>query len=792
MYGITINLRNLINTLTKHIMKKVFRRTSLLLAAILMGSTSIQAQKSPQDMDRFIDALMKKMTVEEKIGQLNLPVTGEITTGQAKSSDVAKKIEQGLVGGLFNLKGVAKIRDVQKLAVENSRLGIPLLFGMDVIHGYETIFPIPLGLSCTWDMKAIQKSARIAAVEASADGISWTFSPMVDISRDPRWGRVSEGNGEDPFLGGAIAKAMVLGYQGDKLNDQLKRNDEIMACVKHFALYGAGEAGRDYNTVDMSRNRMFNEYLYPYQAAVDAGVGSVMASFNEVDGVPATANKWLMTDVLRKQWGFNGFVVTDFTGIAEMVAHGIGDLQTVSARALNAGVDMDMVSEGFVGTLKKSLTEGKITMKTLDTACRRILEAKYKLGLFDDPYKYCDLSRPARDIFTKEHRDAARKIASESFVLLKNEPAKTGQAPLLPLQKKGTVAVIGPLANTRSNMPGTWSVAARLNDYPSLYEGLKEMMAGKVNITYAKGSNLIGDAAYEERATMFGRSLNRDNRTDKELLEEALKVAADADIIVAALGESSEMSGESSSRTDLNIPDVQHTLLEALLKTGKPVVLTLFTGRPLTLTWEQENVPAILNAWFGGSEAAYAIGDVLFGDVNPSGKLTMTFPKNVGQIPLFYNHKNTGRPLQEGKWFEKFRSSYLDVDNEPLYPFGYGLSYTTFQYSDIALSASAMGQDGSITAAVTVTNTGKRDGAEVVQLYIRDLVGSITRPVKELKGFEKIFLKAGESKTVTFKITPELLRFYDYDLKQVAEPGDFDVMIGGDSRNVRSARLTLK
>ena len=773
-------------------MKKVFRRTSLLLAAILMGSTSIQAQKSPQDMDRFIDALMKKMTVEEKIGQLNLPVTGEITTGQAKSSDVAKKIEQGLVGGLFNLKGVAKIRDVQKLAVENSRLGIPLLFGMDVIHGYETIFPIPLGLSCTWDMKAIQKSARIAAVEASADGISWTFSPMVDISRDPRWGRVSEGNGEDPFLGGAIAKAMVLGYQGDKLNDQLKRNDEIMACVKHFALYGAGEAGRDYNTVDMSRNRMFNEYLYPYQAAVDAGVGSVMASFNEVDGVPATANKWLMTDVLRKQWGFNGFVVTDFTGIAEMVAHGIGDLQTVSARALNAGVDMDMVSEGFVGTLKKSLTEGKITMKTLDTACRRILEAKYKLGLFDDPYKYCDLSRPARDIFTKEHRDAARKIASESFVLLKNEPAKTGQAPLLPLQKKGTVAVIGPLANTRSNMPGTWSVAARLNDYPSLYEGLKEMMAGKVNITYAKGSNLIGDAAYEERATMFGRSLNRDNRTDKELLEEALKVAADADIIVAALGESSEMSGESSSRTDLNIPDVQHTLLEALLKTGKPVVLTLFTGRPLTLTWEQENEPAILNVWFGGSEAAYAIGDVLFGDVNPSGKLTMTFPKNVGQIPLFYNHKNTGRPLQEGKWFEKFRSSYLDVDNEPLYPFGYGLSYTTFQYSDIALSASAMGQDGSITAAVTVTNTGKRDGAEVVQLYIRDLVGSITRPVKELKGFEKIFLKAGESKTVTFKITPELLRFYDYDLKQVAEPGDFDVMIGGDSRNVRSARLTLK
>ena len=661
-------------------MKKIFKRTSLLLATALIGVTAtVQAQKSPQDMDRFIDALMRRMTVEEKIGQLNLPVTGEITTGQAKSSDVAKKIEQGLVGGLFNLKGVAKIRDVQKLAVENSRLGIPLLFGMDVIHGYETIFPIPLGLSCTWDMAAIEQSARIAATEASADGISWTFSPMVDISRDPRWGRVSEGSGEDPFLGGAIARAMVLGYQGKDPDDQLKRNDEIMACVKHFALYGAGEAGRDYNTVDMSRNRMFNEYMYPYEAAVRAGVGSAMASFNEVDGVPATANHWLMTDVLRKQWGFNGFVVTDFTGISEMVEHGIGNLQTVSTRALNAGVDMDMVSEGFVGTLKKSLTEGKITMKTLDAACRRILEAKYKLGLFDDPYKYCDLSRPARDIFTREHRAAARRIAAESFVLLKNEPfegqGKKSSRPVLPLEKQGTVAVIGPLGNTRSNMPGTWSVAARLDDYPSLYEGLKEMTASRVNITYAKGSNLISDAAYEERATLFGRSLNRDNRTDKKLLDEALKVASGADVIVAALGESSEMSGESSSRTDLGIPDVQRTLLEALLKTGKPVVLTLFTGRPLTLTWEQEHVPAILNVWFGGSEAAYAIGDVLFGDVNPSGKLTMTFPKNVGQIPLFYNHKNTGRPLAAGNWFEKFRSNYLDVDlslihiSEPTRPY---------------------------------------------------------------------------------------------------------------------------
>ena len=784
-------------------MKKILKRTSLLLISALMSIAAAQAQKSPQDMDRFIDALMKKMTVEEKIGQLNLPVTGDITTGQAKSSDVAQKIEKGLVGGLFNLKGVDRILEVQKLAVEKSRLGIPLLFGMDVIHGYETIFPIPLGLSCTWDMAAIEKSARIAAIEASADGISWTFSPMVDISRDPRWGRVSEGSGEDPFLGGAIAQAMVYGYQGANLQDQLHRNDEIMACVKHFALYGAGEAGRDYNTVDMSRNRMFNEFMYPYEAAVEAGVGSVMASFNEIDGIPATGNKWLLSDLLRGQWGFEGFVVTDFTGISEMIEHGVGDLQTVSALALNAGVDMDMVSEGFVGTLMKSIKEGKVRMGTLNTACRRILEAKYKLGLFDNPYKYCDVNRPKRDIFTKEHRDAARKIAGESFVLLKNAPA-TAQplaahssspviaSPVLPLKKQGTVAVIGPLGNTRSNMPGTWSVAARLNDYPSLYEGLKEMMTGKVNITYAKGSNLIGDAAYEERATMFGRSLNRDNRTDQELLDEALKVAAGADVIVAALGESSEMNGESSSRTELGLPDVQHTLLEALLKTGKPVVLTLFTGRPLTLNWEQEHVPAILNVWFGGSEAAYAIGDVLFGDVNPSGKLTMTFPKNVGQIPLFYNHKNTGRPLAAGKWFEKFRSNYLDVDNEPLYPFGYGLSYTTFQYSDIALSTPTLGKDGSVTAVVTVTNTGKHDGAEVVQLYIRDLVGSITRPVRELKGFNKIFLRAGESKTVSFTITRDLLRFYDYDLNYVAEPGDFDIMIGGNSQAVKTAKLTLK
>ena len=789
-------------------MSKVIKKLSILFAIVLSGTISVQAQKSPQDMNRFIDALMKKMTVDEKIGQLNLPVTGDITTGQAKSSDIAGKIKRGEVGGLFNLKGVEKIRDVQKLAVENSRLGIPLLFGMDVIHGYETIFPIPLGLSCTWDMKAIEESARIAAVEASADGISWTFSPMVDISRDPRWGRVSEGSGEDPFLGSLIARAMVNGYQGKEPSSQLKRNDEIMACVKHFALYGAGEGGRDYNTVDMSRQRMYNEYFPPFEAAIEAGVGSVMASFNEVDGVPATANKWLMTDVLRGQWGFGGFVVTDYTGISEMIDHGIGDLQTVSARAINAGVDMDMVSDGFVSTLKKSIQEGKVSMMTLNTACRRILEAKYKVGLFDDPYNYCDPKRPARDIFTRSHRDAARRIASESFVLLKNDNQT------LPLKATGTIAVIGPLADTRTNMPGTWSVAAVLDRSPSLIEGLREMVGrmdemplnqpnepwyiplmengADINLLYAKGSNLISDAAYEERATMFGRSLNRDNRTDAELLKEAIATANKADVIVAALGESSEMSGESSSRTNLDLPDVQQTLLKALVATGKPVVLVLFTGRPLVLNWEQANVPAILNVWFGGSEAAYAIGDVLFGRVNPSGKLTMSFPQNVGQIPLYYAHKNTGRPLQDGKWFEKFRSNYLDVTNEPLYPFGFGLSYTTFAYSDISLSQTSMNMQGVLTASVNVTNTGAFPGGEVVQLYIRDLVGSTTRPVKELKGFERIYLQPGQTRTVTFKIAPEMLKFYNYDLQYVVEPGDFSIMIGPNSRDVQTAQFTLK
>lgn len=756
-----------------------FLLTAVITASAVTAMAASQADKGK--MDQFIDNLMGKMTLQEKIGQLNLPVSGEIVTGQAKSSDVAGKIRKGQVGGLFNVKGVENIREVQKIAVEQSRLKIPLLFGMDVIHGYETVFPIPLALSCSWDMEAIKESARIAAKESSADGICWTFSPMVDICRDPRWGRMAEGGGEDPYLGSEISAAMVKGYQGDDLTDK----NTIMACVKHFALYGAPEAGRDYNTVDMSHLSMFNNYFPPYKAAIDAGVGSVMTSFNVVDGIPATGNKWLMTDVLRDRWGFDGFVVTDYTAISEMIAHGMGDLQQVSAMSLSAGTDMDMVADGFLTTLEKSLKEGKVTMAEIDKACRRILEAKYKLGLFDDPYKYCDASRVKKDIFTAENRTVARKIATETFVLLKNENN------LLPLQRKGKIALVGPLANTKANMPGTWSVAAASDKYNSLYESMKQSLAGKAEVLYAKGSNLMYDAQREAEATMFGREM-RDPRSAQELLDEALNVASQADVIVAAVGESSEMSGESSSRTNLEMPDAQRDLLTALKKTGKPVVLVYFAGRSTVMTWEQENFPAILNVWFGGSEAADAICDVVFGDVSPSGKLTTTFPKNVGQIPLYYNHLNTGRPLEAGKWFSKFRSNYLDIDNDPLYPFGYGLSYTTFRYGDLQLSNNSMNERGKITASVTVTNTGNYDADEIVQMYIRDMVGSVARPVKELKGFERIHLKKGESRTVSFDITAKQLKFYNSALNWVCEPGEFEVMVGGNSRDVQTKKFSLQ
>jgi beta-glucosidase len=747
---------------------------------VLFLSQYLTAQVSQETkMNSFIDGLMKKMTLEEKLGQLNLPGSGDIVTGQASSSDIGKKIREGKVGGLFNIKGVEKIRAVQEVAVTQSRLKIPLIFGMDVIHGYQTVFPIPLGLSATWDLKLIEQSARIAAVEATADGICWNFSPMVDIARDPRWGRVSEGNGEDPYLGSQIARAMVRGYQGKDLT----LNNTMMACVKHYALYGAAEAGRDYNTTDMSRIRMFNEYLPPYKAAIDEGVGSVMTSFNEVEGIPATANKWLMTDLLRTQWGFKGFVVTDYTAINEMTNHGLGDLKTVSALALKAGVDMDMVGEGFLTTLSQSLKEGKITPQQIDAACRRILIAKYKLGLFEDPFRYCDINRSKTEIFSVAHRKAARDIAAQSFVLLKN------QQNILPLKKNGTIAVIGPLADNKENMPGTWSVAADFSKATSVLTGLKEVLGSQVKFLYAKGSNLDADSLFEERATMFGKTLRRDNRPADVMLKEAIDIASQSDVILAVLGESAEMTGEASSRSQIGIPKIQQDLLKELLKTGKPVVLVLFTGRPLTLTWEDKNVPAILNVWFGGTETGYAVADVLFGDVNPSGKLSATFPQNVGQVPLYYNHKNTGRPLPEGRWFQKFVSNYLDVSNDPQYPFGYGLSYTSFTYSDIQISTDAPKGNQPVKASVTVTNSGKHTGKEVVQLYIRDIVGSVTRPVKELKGFQKIELKPGESRTVTFDIKTEDLKFYNNDLKYDWEPGEFQIMIGGNSRDVKSKKV---
>jgi len=751
----------------------------ILLFTIILCSTSYAQKGTDPKMNLYITNLMNKMSLDEKIGQLNLPGAGDITTGEAASSDIGKKIREGKVGGLFNIKSVTKIRNVQKVAIEESRLKIPLLFGMDVIHGYQTVFPIPLGLSCCWDMKLIEQSARIAAQEASADGICWTFSPMVDISRDPRWGRMSEGSGEDPYLGSLIAKAMVTGYQGS----DLRKNNTILACVKHFALYGAIEAGREYNTTDMSRIRMYNEYFPPYKAAVDAGAGSVMSSFNEIDGLPASANKWLMSDVLRKQWGFNGFVLTDYTAIMEMTDHGLGDLQEVSALSLQAGVDMDMVSDGFLNTLKKSLETGKITLSQVDLACRRILEAKYKLGLFEDPYRYCDANRSKSEIFTTENRQQARQIAAQSVVLLKNENQ------LLPLQKRGTIALIGPLADNSENMTGTWSVAADFKKSVSLLSGLTEALGNEARVLVARGTNIVNDSILDSRISIFGKPTYRDNRSQSEMVAEAVEVAKKSDVVIAALGEAAEMSGESSSRSDINLPENQKELLKALLATGKPVVMVLFTGRPLSITWEDAHVPAILNVWFSGTEAGNAIADVLLGKVNPSGKLTATFPQNVGQIPIYYNHKNTGRPLADGTWFQKFRSNYLDVSNEPLYPFGYGLSYTAFNYDSFKLSTTQVKGNQTLTASVRLSNTGKFDGAEVVQLYIRDLVGSITRPVKELKGFQKIFLKAGASKTVTFTISAEDLKFYNGHLKYDWEPGDFQIMAGGNSRDLLSAKV---
>ena len=751
------------------------------IISVICISLAVLSVQADEKMDAFISDLLSRMTVEEKLGQMNLLPGTSATTGELKDSPLLKLVAEGKLGTVLNQTGVDAIRQLQD-AAKKSRLGIPVLVGMDVIHGYETVFPIPLAMSCSWDLDAIEQAARIAAKEATADGICWTYSPMVDIALDARWGRIAEGNGEDPFLGSRIAEALVRGYQGDF------GPENMMACVKHYALYGGAEAGRDYNTVDMSRIRMYNQFFPPYEAAAKAGAGSVMTSFNIVDYVPATANRWLIDDVLRRQWGWQGFVVTDYGAIGEITKHGLGDLAQASALALKAGTDMDMCSEGFINTLAQSLKDGKVTMAEIDQACRRVLEAKYKLGLFDNPYRFLDPGRHDTDIYTPEHRQAARELAAETFVLLKND------GDLLPLKKQGRIALIGPMADNRINMAGTWAPTAANAKYATLKEAMERAVAGKAVVSYAQGCNFTSDSTLQKdggfyRATPFCDA--------GQMKREALAIAREADVIVCAMGESAEMSGECSSRATLEIFDVQRELLEALLALGKPVVVLNFAGRPTVLTWENRHVPAILQVWFGGSEAGDAICDVLFGDRVPSGRLTVSMPQATGQEPLYYNYLPTGRPVGEDlTTFSKFGSNYFDVRNDPLFPFGFGLSYTTFSYSDVRLNGR--------TATVTVTNTGSRDADEVVQLYIHDVVASISRPVKELKGFRRIHLKAGESREVSFEITDDLLKFYRPSfttsglstgaLDYVLEPGDFEIMIGPDSslRHLKKAVLTIQ
>ncbi len=751
-----------------------------LFFTLLLGCLAAAAQDS--EMDEFITDLMSRMTLEEKLGQINLPPAGDIVTGMVEQSNIAAAAAKGQIGGTFNVKGAEKVYMLQRLAVEKSRLGIPLLVGMDVIHGYETVFPIPLAMACTWDPETVRQAARIAAREASAAGVNWTFSPMVDICRDGRWGRIMEGAGEDPYLGSVMAAAMVRGYQGENM----QAPDEIMACVKHFALYGAAEAGRDYNTVDMSRFRMFNDYFPPYKAVVDAGVGSVMTSFNLVDGIPATANKWLLTDVLRDKWGFKGLIVTDFASINEMRSHGYAERPLATIQTLKAGTDMDMSAWAFVADLPAALEQGKVTMEQIDAAVRHVLEAKYKLGLFANPYKYNNVERERTDIYTPENRAIARRTAAESFVLLRNEGS------LLPVAPKGKIALVGPMGNNRTNMAGSWSVAEVPDKYKTVLEGLRDAVGDAGEVVYAKGCNIYADASKESGVSFDGKSI-RDDRSEDELLAEALEVVADADIIIAAMGEMAESSGESSSRCELELPETQRRLLEAMLATGKPVVMLNFAGRPTVMTWESEHVPAILNVWFGGSETADAIADVVFGKTAPEGRLVTSMPRSTGQLPLYYNHMNTGRPVPaDAQGFVRFLSNYIDVPSTPLYPFGYGLTYTDFSFSGPTLSADRMDADGSIEAAVTVTNTGARAGVAVVQWYIRDVLSTMVRPVKELKHFERVALEPGQSRTVTFEITEETLKYYNYDLDFVAEPGEFVLMVGPDSERVSAVNFTLE
>ncbi len=725
----------------------------------------------------YIDSLMSIMSVDEKIGQLNLPVGSDIQTGLTEGSDFEKLISTGSLGGFFNVSGVEKIKKLQKFAVENGPHGIPLLVGADVIHGYRTIFPIPLALSCSWNPDAVRRMARISAIEATADGINWNFSPMVDICRDPRWGRIAEGSGEDPYLGCMFAKAYVEGYQGDNLGS----DSTLMACVKHFALYGAAEGGRDYNTVDMSKERMFNYYLPPYEAAVDAGCESLMTSFNLINGQHSTAAGWLTQGMLRDRWNFKGLVVTDYNSMPEIASMGTSSMEDAAVKSIVAEIDMDMVSGMYVKYLKQSLAAGKISMDMIDRACRRVLEAKRKLGLFDDPYKYCDNKRAETELFTEPHRNEARDIAAQTFVLLKNDNN------LLPLKKKGRIAVIGPLADVENNMSGCWAWAGK---HVTVLDAFRRAAGDKADILYARGSNIYHNEVTQRNAT--GIKPVPYDKDEARLLSEAISVAESSDVIVAVMGEAAEMSGESASRVDITIPDAQRELLKKLADTGKPIVLILFTGRPLVLDWEAENIMAILNVWFPGSEAGDAIADVVFGEKCPEGKLTATFPRNVGQIPLYYNHLIPSHPDPDNAIFNRYCSNYIDCTNEPLYPFGYGLSYTKFEYGKPELSSTTLEKDGFVTLSVDVRNTGEYDGVEIVQMYLRDPVAQIARPVKELKDFRRVLIPKGETRRVEFTINADKLKYYNADLKYDYDPGEFQVMVGPDSENLQTLTFTAK
>lgn len=747
-------------------------RYTILYVLILTAASCRTADKSPkgkwfqdQKIADRVDSVLSLMTLEEKVGQLTLFTSDYDVTGPVMREGYLNDIKAGRVGAIFNAFGADYTKELQRMAIEETRLGIPLLFGYDVIHGHRTIFPIPLGEAASWDMEYIEKASRIAAVEATSEGLHWTFAPMIDIARDPRWGRIAEGPGEDPYLASRIAEAKIRGFQGDSLGDF----NTMLACAKHFAAYGAAQAGRDYHTVDISEITLRNIYLPPFKASVDAGVATFMTAFNELFGVPATGSRFLLTDVLRNEWDFNGFVVTDYTSINEMVPHGFArDEKHAGEIAISAGADMDLQGAIYFNYLKTSVEEGVVSVNKIDLAVRRILTMKFELGLFDDPYRYSDMERQKNNIMTDEHIAFARDFSKRTIVLLKNEKVAGTENHVLPIDKDVTrIAVIGPMADNQLDLIGSWSAAGDYTKAVTLLQGISNKVGNSVQISYAAGTGI--------------------DNNEKEGFAEALRIARASDIIILAVGESAAMSGEAASRSDIRLPGVQEELALELAKTGVPMVAVLMNGRPLTIERISENVPAILETWFLGTTAGDAIADVLFGDYNPSGKLTVTFPRNTGQIPIFYNQNNTGRPESENK----YTSKYLDIQNSPLYPFGFGLSYTTFEYSDISLSSNVMNHTDTLMASILIKNTGTLAGEEVVQLYTRQLTGTITRPVKELKGFRKIYLEPGASMEVIFKITANDLSFYNAKNEFVAEPGKFHLFIGSSSVDVKQVNFEL-